>query len=424
MVRDFTQATKDRLSNEIDDINKKTWSPVTDFIGDIFLYGGKWLGILSLNDDMSNVESYQRRVLDMTDMTKKELNDIFDKVYGIDKTFKGYFSDINERIKTYNEKMKYLYGVIQPNFSICSAATISAETSLFNAQLKATDGKINGNFENELDWAAKEAALEATKGIVGSALKAVVDVVTLPVSMIKNVATGNPLGIVSDTWSIIDDVFAVGSNLVGVTALGLGYGISALTGSNETKHMAIQYGEAYGGSSGLTDTLKAEQEMNGESGVTDFMLKASKTMDNASAAFGLFSSAKGFLEDPTSMLDLKFGFKDKLGTIKKADMLEKYQDNYRTWQSLYRKFGKSTNYTTLKNISNGYKYVSGIWDIKDGADKVFESTAKTAFESSNKWFKSWGDAYDFQEDLWDFPGEDIFDALIKNNSVMGAVGSW
>ena len=56
MVRDFTQATKERLSNEIDDINKKTWSPVTDFIGDIFLYGGKWLGILSLNDDMSNVE--------------------------------------------------------------------------------------------------------------------------------------------------------------------------------------------------------------------------------------------------------------------------------------------------------------------------------------------------------------------------------
>ena len=67
--------------------------------------------------------------------------------------------------------------------------------------------------------------------------------------------------------------------------------------------------------------------------------------------------------------------------------------------------------------------MSGIWDIKDGADKVFESTAKTAFESSNKWFKSWGDAYDFQEDLWDFPGEDIFDAFIKNNSVMGAVGS-
>ena len=118
------------------------------------------------------------------DMTKKELNDIFDQVYGIDKTFKGYFSDVNERIKTYNEKMKYLYGVIQPNFSICSAGTISAETSLFNAQLKAADGKINGNFENELDWAAKEAALEATKGIVGSALKAVVDVVTLPVSMI------------------------------------------------------------------------------------------------------------------------------------------------------------------------------------------------------------------------------------------------
>ena len=105
-------------------------------------------------------------------------------------------------------------------------------------------------------------------------------------------------------------------------------------------------------------------------------------------------------------------------------MLEKYQDNYRTWQSLYRKFGKSTNYTTLKNISNGYKYVSGLWNFRDGAEAVVESGVKTTFESTQTWFKAWGDAYELGEDLWDFPGEDIFDALIKNNSVVGAVGSW
>lgn len=71
MVRDFTEATKQSLSGEIDDINKSSWSPVTDAIGDAVSYAGKWLGVISLKDDMSNVESYQRTVLDMTDMTKK-----------------------------------------------------------------------------------------------------------------------------------------------------------------------------------------------------------------------------------------------------------------------------------------------------------------------------------------------------------------
>lgn len=71
MTRDFTDETKKRLMKEIDDINKKTWSPVTDFIGDAFLYGGKWIGILSLENNLLSVESYQRNILDMTDMTKK-----------------------------------------------------------------------------------------------------------------------------------------------------------------------------------------------------------------------------------------------------------------------------------------------------------------------------------------------------------------
>ncbi len=410
MVRDFTEATKERLSKEIDDINKKTWNPVTDFIGDVFMYGGKWLGILSLNDDMSNVESYQRRVLDMTDMTKKELKKIFEDVYAVDKDYKGKFSTLNEREKIYNSKLQALYSMLQPNFSICDAKKIKSMVSDYNAQLKSVDGKINKDFEAELDWAAKQAALENTKGLFGGVLKTVIDVVTLPVSMVKNVATGNWGGIFTDTWSLIDDVFAVGSNLVGITTLGLGYGISALTGSNETKNLAISYGEAYGGATGLTDALEADEKINGENPVTSLFLKGSKFMDSASAAVGLFSDAKGFLDDPSSMIDGKFGFKDKLGTIKKADMLEKYQDDYRHWQTLYRHLGKDNHYTTLKNISNGYNYLKGFWDIPNGADTVVENGVKTIFESSNKWFKAWGDAYDFGEDVYDF-GSEIYEAV-------------
>ena len=399
MVRDFTQATREKLIKEIDDINQSTWSPVTDFIGDIFLYDGKWLGVLSLNEDMSNVESYQRCVLDMTDMTKKELNEIFDEVYDIDKTFEGYFSDINERIEIYNEKMKYLYGIIQPNFNICSAATISAETSLFNAQLQWVDGKINGNLKNELDWAAKEAALEATKGLISSGLKLVVDVVTLPVTMVKHIVT-NPAALVSDAWSLIDGAFAVGGNLAGLAIIGIGSAVSFFGGSDSFKHSAVLAGEAYAGSSGMTDVIKAEQKLYGKNFANKILLKTSQFMDNVSTVCDLTDTAKTFIEKPSKMVDLKFGFKNELGTIKKADMLEKYQDNYRSWQSLYSKLGKSTHYVTLKNISKGYKYASSLWEVNNGTRSVADSAHKTVMESGSPLFKALGDSYDYvTEDL-------------------------
>ena len=402
MVRDFTEATKERLSKEIDDINYSTWSPVTDAIGDMFMYAGKWIGIISLKDDMSNVESYQRHVLDMTNTTKTDLQKIFDEVYGIDKEFESTFANLNERENTYNEKLQCLYSIIQPNFSICSAQKIKSLTAAFDERLKVVDGKINNDFEKELDWAAKQAALENTKGFFGGVLKTVVDAFTLPVSVVKNVVTGNFIGIFNDTWTLVDDVFAVGGNLAGLTSLGIGYAISAITGNNEQKHLAIKYGEAYGGVSGLTEVLEADEKVNGKSTVTSKFKWVSEKVDTLSAATGLWSDAKGFLDNPASMIDDKLGFKDKLSTLKKADMLDKYQDDYRSWQALYRHLGKDYHYTDLKNINNAYKYLSGYWYLPDrGMEAVAEHEIKTVFESGNKWFKALGDAYDLGGDVAD-----------------------
>lgn len=405
MVRDFTEATKERLSNEIDDINKSTWNPVTDFIGDVFMYAGKWLGIISLDDDMSNVKSYQKRVLDMTDMTKKELKQIFDDVYDIDKEFKGYFEKLNTRESVYNEKLKYLYGIIQPNFTLPNVHQIRAQTGTYDVQLKAIDGKINKDFEKEVDWAAKQAALESAKGTVSGLFKAAVDIVCLPASMIKNIATGNFIGIATDTWSIIDDVFSVGGNLVGLAVIGIGYGIGAATNNSSIKDEAVKYSNAYGGATGLTDILEAEEEVNGKSGLISGMKKISQTIDTASDAYSLFSDAKDFLEDPKKMMDFDFGFKE-YSPIKKADMLDKYQDDYRKWQSLYRNYVKDNHIIEIKNISHVKDWLEPWGGLFTGEDveSAIGGTASEAFKDSNKWYKALDDAYDLGEDLAEYFG--------------------
>ncbi|MCI9523507.1 MAG: hypothetical protein HFF01_00430 [Erysipelotrichaceae bacterium] len=399
VVRDFTEATKERLSKEIDDINKKTWNPVTDAIGDTFLYAGKWIGILSLNDDMSNVESYQRKVLDMTDMTKKDLKKIFDDVYSLDKEYERYFCDVNDEVSTYDSKIKDLTGMIQPNFSICDAKTIKSMMSDYNDKLKNIGGKINKDFNKEIDKAARNAALEATKGVVGGILKTVVDVVTLPVSMVKNICTGNFIGIFEDGWSIIDDVFSVGSNLFGLTAIGIGYGIDALTGYKEGKNYAITQAEAYSGSKGLTDTLEAEEKVYGKNPVLSGMKRVSQKVDTTSAVLGLYSDAKGFFKDPSKMVDAKFGFKGSLSPLKEADMLSKYQKDYQKWNNLYEILGKDYHYIKMNNISKGYKYLECLWDLPEGDDKVIEVGVQKVFKGSNKWFKSFCDVYDLGETI-------------------------
>lgn len=408
VVRDFTEATKQRLSGEIDDINKSTWSPVTDAIGDVISYAGKWLGIISLKDDMSNVESYQRTVLDMTNTTKKELEQIFEDVYAIDKEFKGKFAEIVENETAYNDRLKFLFDLIKPNFSICSAATIRKDIGAYDDKLRATSNKTNATFEKEVDWAAKQAALEATKGTISSIFKAAVDLVCLPASMIKNIATGNPIGILTDTWNIIDDVFAVGGNLAGLTVVGIGYGIGALTGSSKVKHEAVKYSEAYGGVSGLTDVLEAEEKVNGEGGFITGMKKVSQTIDAASAAYGLFSDAKDFLENPKKMMDFDFGFKE-YEPIKKADMVKEYQDDYRKWQSLYRNYVKDNHVIELKNISNAKDFLDPITGFFTGDDKgewesVVGGEIAEAFKKSNKWFGALEDAYDLGEDICELFG--------------------
>lgn len=403
MVRDFTEATKQRLSDEIDDINKSTWSPVTDAIGDVISYAGKWLGIISLKDDMSNVESYQRTVLDMTDTTKNELEEIFKAVYDIDKKYKSKLVEIVDNEKAYNERLKYLFGIIQPHFSICSAATINKGIADYDKKLKATSSKLNSTFEKEVDWAAKRAALEATKGTLNGIIKGVVDFVCLPGNMIKNIVTGNYLGLFTDTWDIIDDFFATCGNIGGLLSIGIGYGLGSLMNNTNMKNEGVRQGEAYGGVDGLTEFLKAEEKINGEGGATTLMRKGSEFIDAVSDICDLTSDAKDFFEDPKKLIDPKFGFKG-YSPVKKADMLEKYQDDYRKWQALYRRTVKGNYAVWFKNLSNAKSFLDPFIDTLWGDEDAWKDHGKAPVEKFNKWFKYIGDVYELNEDLNELGG--------------------
>ena len=143
MIRDYTQATLDKLLAEIDSINRNNWSWFTDFLGDRWLKLGKALRLVSLEDDLSNLESYQRKVLDMNNTTKEELRQIFERVYEVDSSYSRHFDDLLQRQQIYNAKITKLTEMITPHFSIAPAATISEAVRGFNSTFVDVNESIN-----------------------------------------------------------------------------------------------------------------------------------------------------------------------------------------------------------------------------------------------------------------------------------------
>lgn len=400
MIKDFSSATQNRLLSQIESIKKKQLCSFTDFFGDLWTRGGKWIGHLHLNEDMSNVESYQRKVLDMTNMTKNQLNKLFQNVYKIDSDYQSKFSELNLRESEYNNKIRSLIDQIHPNFSISDASTIRSVCAAHNTRLKSIEKSINKSFDKELDWAAKQAAMKSTKGVFESIFYTAVDLVCLPVSTVKNVVTGNWAGVASDTQGLINDVFSVGGNLVGLTVLVF----IPLSGKNKKKkNLAITYSETYSGVKGLSDVMEAEEKINGKSAVTTFTKKAAQGIDTFKAGYDLVDGAKSFIKEPTKLssnIDYKFGFKGKYEVVKKKDMIEKYQTNYRSWQGLERHLGNHYHVNTIKNLKNGYSFLEPAWDtITDGTDVAIDNEAKTITSKFSKVYHQFSDASSLGEDV-------------------------
>lgn len=208
MIRDYTAKTEERLLKQIDEVNSETWCWLTDGIGDCLSTVGKWLGLLDLKDDMSNVESYQKEILDQTNMTKKELKKIFEDVYSVDTEFRGKFDEINNKESTYNEKLQTLIGMINPNFQIASSEEIMAAMTSYNDKLKNIDKQIAETYTAEMDWAAKEALKDAGKNFLKGLGKMA--------GGIGRIMSGNPTGAID----IINGFCQFGSSLE--TAINLG----------------------------------------------------------------------------------------------------------------------------------------------------------------------------------------------------------
>ena len=371
MIRDYTEKTKERLLKQIDEVNDETWCWLTDGLGDFFTSAGKWLGILNLRDDMSNVESYQKAILDKTDMTKKELRTIFENVYSVDSTFKKNFDEVNEKELTYNEKLQKLISMINPNFQIASSQEIMVAMAPYNDKLKNIDKQIAETYTAEMDWAAKEALKDAGKNFLKGLGKMA--------GGIGRIMSGNPTGAID----IINGFCQFGSSLE--TAINLGgyaiYGdIADLKGESlsdrlSQKRYFLDEAEKSADNKGISDVY--------EDLGWDTLATAADVVDTGADIINFANGLDKFVTGSgPKIFDGDLGFK----------IVDKSDDYINTLSKGWKNIKQSVNYLTpiYEFVTDGeidgfYKEItekaipfydqiqSGVDTVNDGVDMIIEN---------------------------------------------------
>ena len=228
-TRDFTRETYEILIKEIEKIDSENWSKVTDFIGDIFLRIGKFTHFISLDEEMQNVREYQKSVLDMNDTTKSQLKKIFNQTNTTDHVMAGKIKHVNEQQEPYNQKLKQLCDMIQPNWNIQNAKYIAETCQSYNKKMGEIDKITNQEYKAEAKEAVARQMKTAAKNTISGILGVAVSVMSMPATWIKVLATEGPQSMAvvcfSDTWGLVDKTFQVGGGLVGLTGAAISYGV-------------------------------------------------------------------------------------------------------------------------------------------------------------------------------------------------------
>ena len=78
MFRDFSDEAKQKLLKYVDEVTADgTWDRVKDWFGDAGLTIQSWLGQLSIQNYVNDVDTYHKKVLDKNNTTAKQIGRSF-----------------------------------------------------------------------------------------------------------------------------------------------------------------------------------------------------------------------------------------------------------------------------------------------------------------------------------------------------------
>lgn len=114
MVRDFTDRAKKELLSLVSETENEKMCDFTDWIGDRWYDFEEWIGLLNIKEDLSNVNSYHKKIIDKNNATLSEIETIFNNVYDIEAQYNGTIKNIIETCRAFNQLLTQLNDIIIP----------------------------------------------------------------------------------------------------------------------------------------------------------------------------------------------------------------------------------------------------------------------------------------------------------------------
>ena len=114
MYRDFSESSKNKLLGLVSDVENEKWCDFTDWVGDRWLDFESWIGTLNIKGYVNNVNSYHKKVIDKNNTTKKNIEEIFGKVAGVDTSYQKTFDGIEGILKSWLNYIDSMTNIVSP----------------------------------------------------------------------------------------------------------------------------------------------------------------------------------------------------------------------------------------------------------------------------------------------------------------------
>ena len=136
MIRDFSKEAKYILYENIDSINPaSSYEGIWDYFSDAKGSTKEWIWKLSIAGLLDGVDSYHKLVSERQEVNKAEIDKIFTDVQRVDAKYAGYFSEINEALKSKVDFINRMAETIAIKDQVeFAAATSSLSTALLDTK--------------------------------------------------------------------------------------------------------------------------------------------------------------------------------------------------------------------------------------------------------------------------------------------------
>lgn len=151
MKRDFSSASRQKLLDLVDDVEREKFSDITDWIGDAYYTFQTWIGRLNINNYINNVEAYHKKVIDKNNASKAKIEGIFYNVASIDSSYGSKINSVKTILQKWDRYIVQMNDIISPNNGNFSAEFITDSLDGILKQYSISELSLRLNLYVEFD---------------------------------------------------------------------------------------------------------------------------------------------------------------------------------------------------------------------------------------------------------------------------------